>query len=45
MPKASAEDVNKKEWKGSNVEVGPQKEWRGGSVAKWKNKKKVPQKG
>ena len=45
MPKASAEDVNKKEWKGSNVEIGPQNEWRGGSVAEWKKEEEVPQKG
>ena len=26
------------------MEIGPENEWRGGSVAEWKKEKKVPQK-
>ena len=43
-PKATAERVNEKGWKGGNVEIGPEDEWRGSSVAEWKKEKKVPQK-
>ena len=44
VPVAAAKCVDKKGWKGGNVKIGPENEWRGGSVAEWKEKKKMPQK-
>ena len=44
MPTAAAKCVDKKRWKGGNVEIGPEQEWTGGGVAEWKDKKLMPKK-